>query len=128
MAWNETKLTATGRIITDVKTRTLPDGTLYADFTLAANERRYDPDTKEWVAGKSLYLRVKCYRKLAEKVAATLTVRDPVMVTGRVYTDKYETDSGPRSDLTLDAKCIGPDLSLCDVVIERKPSLLEPAA
>ncbi|MFD1049172.1 single-stranded DNA-binding protein, partial [Kibdelosporangium lantanae] len=72
MAWNETKLTVTGWINTDITTRKITDGTTVADFQLSANERRYDRETNEWITGKSLYLRVKCYRKLAERVAATL--------------------------------------------------------
>jgi single-strand DNA-binding protein len=128
MAWNETKLTATGRIITDIKTRTTADGTPATEFTMAAGERRFDQEAKEWRDGQTLFLRVKCYKKLAEKVAATLAVRDAVVVTGRVYTAKYETDGQQRSHLELDASCIGPDLSLCQVVIDRPTPVLEVAA
>lgn len=128
MAWNETKLTITGRIITEIRTRNLPDGSPVADFLVSATERKFDPEAKEWVDGKVLTLKVNCYRKLAEKVAATLIPRDHVVVTGRVYTYRHETDSGMRSELVLDASCVGPDLNLCDVVIERKAQPLELAA
>jgi len=123
MAWNETKLTVTGWINSDITTRKTADGATAADFLLSANERRFDRETKEWVAGKSLYLRVKCYRKLAERVAATLARGDAVVVTGRAYTTRYEADGRQQSGLELEATSIGPDVSLCTVVIERPAAI-----
>ncbi|GAB3875349.1 hypothetical protein GCM10029964_019300 [Kibdelosporangium lantanae] len=123
MAWNETKLTVTGWINTDITTRKITDGTTVADFQLSANERRYDRETNEWITGKSLYLRVKCYRKLAERVAATLARGDAVVVTGRAYTSRYEVDGNQQSSLELEATSIGPDVGLCTVIIERPPAI-----
>jgi single-strand DNA-binding protein len=121
MAWNETKLTVTGWIKSDITTRKTTDGTTAADFLLSANERHFDRETNEWVSGKSLFLRVKCYRKLAERVAATLARGDAVLVTGRAYTARYEADGKPQSSLELEATSIGPDVNLCTVTVERSP-------
>jgi single-strand DNA-binding protein len=123
MAWNETKLTVTGWINSDITTRRTADGVTAADFLLAANERHFDPETKEWASGRSLLLRVNCFRKLADKVAATLARGDGVVVTGRAYTSRYEVDGRAQSSLELEATSIGPDVSLCTVTIERPPAV-----
>jgi single-strand DNA-binding protein len=128
MAWNETKLTVVGWINSDITIRRLPDGVVMATFLLAANERRFDREKKDWVSAGTLQLRVKCFRKLAEKTTTTLAKGDAVVVTGRVYTSRYEIDGRTQSSLELDATAIGPDLSLCNVAIDRTPVLVEAAA
>ncbi len=128
MAWNETKLSLTGRLGTDVRTATTPDGQPMSRFMLISNERKYDKDTGTWINGDSLLLWITCFRKLAERVAATFTVGDPVVATGRVYTHEYEKDGERRFDLRMDAIGIGPDLSLCHATIERGGQLAAVAA
>jgi single-strand DNA-binding protein len=117
--WNETKMTLVGRICTDIGTRQTGDGHAMAFFKVAANERKYDRDLGTYVAGNTLFMKVKCFRKLAEHVGATLRKGDPVMVTGRIYTNRYEKDGQVRSEIELDASAIGPDLALCEVHMHR---------
>jgi single-strand DNA-binding protein len=119
MAWNETKLTLTGRLCTDVSTRQTQDGTVMATFMVAANERKFDKELGTWVAGNSLFIPVKCYRRLAENVAASLGKGDPVVVTGRIHTHKYDKDGRTHSEVQMDAHGVGPDLSFCQAVMQR---------
>jgi single-strand DNA-binding protein len=127
MAWNETRLTVTGRVCTDVSTSKTTDGPTMATFRVASNERRYNRTTETWETSNTLFIRIKCFRKLAERAAATLAVGDPIVVVGRAYTNKYEFNGEHREELELEAAGIGPDLSLCTVSIERS-TLVEAVA
>jgi single-strand DNA-binding protein len=85
-----------------------------------ANERRFNRDTQDWVDGDKLFLTVKCWRKLAENVGASLFRGDNVVVSGRVFLNEYQTNSGEqRSVLELDAKAVGPNLLMCTARLER---------
>ncbi|ONI77062.1 hypothetical protein ALI144C_33710 [Actinosynnema sp. ALI-1.44] len=119
MAWNETKLTLTGRICNDISLRQTQDGTTMASFMVATTERKFDKELGTWVAGNSLYVPVRCYRKLAENVGASLGKGDPVVVTGRVHTHKYDKEGQTHWEIQMDASGIGPDLSFCRAATQR---------
>jgi single-strand DNA-binding protein len=119
MAWNETKLTVVGTVCTDVGTRTTTDGDAMAFFSIAANERKFVKETGLWENGNSLFVKIRCFKRLADEVGAALVVGDRVVATGRVHTNRYTVDGQSRQDLVMDAVAIGPDLSFCSVAIER---------
>lgn len=128
MAWNETKLTVAGTVCTNIGTRATSDGNAMAFFTIASNERRFNKDTDTWENGNSLYVRIKCFRRLAEHVASTLIPGDRVLATGRVYTTKYQVDGQSRQDLEMEAVAIGPDLTFCSATIDRTTAVSAVAA
>jgi single-strand DNA-binding protein len=119
MAWNETKMTLVGRICTDISTRSTSDGKAMSIFTVVVNERKFDKELGTWVAGNSLFMKVKSFGKLAEHAAATLRKGDPVMASGRINSNRYEKDGQFRSEIELTAAAIGPDLALCEVQMHR---------
>jgi single-strand DNA-binding protein len=115
----ETHLTVVGWVITDVQQRTISTGDKVCWFRMAAKERKYDRESHEWVAGNQLYIQVKCWRRLAESVPASLFKGDPVVVTGRLYLNEFETNGESRSMLELEASAIGPNLALCSAIVQR---------
>ncbi|HEU5471168.1 MAG TPA: single-stranded DNA-binding protein [Actinophytocola sp.] len=115
----ETYLTVIGRIISDVNQRTVSTGDKLCTFRIAANERRFDRDAQAWTDGDRLILEVACWRKLAENVAVSVFKGDQVVATGRVYLNEYEANGEMRSSLRLDAKAIGPNLSMCTAMVQR---------
>ncbi|MCE7007521.1 single-stranded DNA-binding protein [Kibdelosporangium philippinense] len=120
MAWNETKATLTGRICTDVRVYNADDEErVFAVFSVATNERKFDKETNAWVRGRELFMKVKCFRRLAGSVAATFVKGDPVVVTGKLYTNKWEKDGQTRSELEMEASAMGPDLTFCKIVLLR---------
>jgi single-strand DNA-binding protein len=127
MAWNETRLTLVGWICTPIKLIPTAGGTAMATFSMVANERRFDQATGTWNTADSVFVRVRCFRRLAENLAVTLDRGDPVVVTGRVHTSRYEVDGQTRSDLEMDAVAIGPDLSLCKLDMRREAGAEQPA-
>ena len=127
MAYNETRVTVAGRVSTDVSTRTTVEGATVANFTVASNERRYDRDSGTWVDRETLFLRVTCWRKLAEGVAASLGKGDPVVVAGRLVAKKFDVDGLQRTAIEMEATSVGPDLTACTALVRRGGRRLEAA-
>jgi len=116
----ETQLTAIGRVVTAVQMRTVGlDSLPKATFRIACNERRLNQASGEWSDGESLYMTVTCWRRLAERVATSLSVGDPVIVSGRLRSRQYEKDGRQHSVMELDASAVGPNLSWCSALVDR---------
>jgi single-strand DNA-binding protein len=101
---NETIVTLTGRVATEVDHRTSARGVHIASFRLAANARRSDRD-------QALFVTVTCWRQLAENVAGSLSRGHPVVVTGRLRMRSRELDKGRLAWAEVDAHAVGHDLS-----------------
>ncbi|HEV8560944.1 MAG TPA: single-stranded DNA-binding protein [Actinophytocola sp.] len=115
----ETPLTVVGRVISDINQRTTQSGDKVCSFRVVANERKFNRENNEWVDGDHVYVRVTCWRKLAENVSVSLFKGDHVVVTGRLYVSQYEVNGEPRSSLELDARAVGPNLIISPVMIGR---------
>jgi single-strand DNA-binding protein len=109
----DTQLTIIGNVITAPEwRRTAQTGQLVASFKVASTARRLDRGTGQWVDGNSLRVRVSCWRRLAEGVAASVMVGDPIVVVGRLYTrDWVDEDGQHRVMYEMEATAVGHDLS-----------------
>ncbi|ABP55987.1 single-strand binding protein [Salinispora tropica CNB-440] len=109
----DTHVTVIGTAVTAPEwRRTTQSQTLVANFKVASTARRLDRESGRWVDGNSLRLRVNCWRRLAEGVAASVMVGDPVIVSGRLYTRDWTDDAGShRTHYELEAVAVGHDLS-----------------
>ncbi|MEU5906118.1 single-stranded DNA-binding protein [Micromonospora sp. NPDC047527] len=109
----DTYVTIVGNVLTAPEwRRTTQSNTLVANFKVASTARRLDRDSGRWVDGNSLRVRVNCWRKLAEGVAASVMVGDPVVICGRLYTRDWTDDAGNhRTVYELEAVAVGHDLS-----------------
>jgi single-strand DNA-binding protein len=109
----DTMVTVVGNVLNTPQWRRIDDGQLLVtNFKVAATSRRYDRQTDQWVDGSSLRVRVNCWRRLAENVGACVTVGDPVMVVGRLYSRDWEgEDHVRRTSYEIDAVAVGHDLS-----------------
>lgn len=117
----DTVVTIVGNAITMPEWRRIEkSGALVTHFKVASNSRRYDRAADRWVDGDSLRVRVNCWRRLAEGVAASVRVGDPVIVRGRMYTRDWTTEDGQRRVMyELDAAAVGHDLSRGQARFER---------
>ncbi|TDB76322.1 single-stranded DNA-binding protein [Micromonospora sp. KC723] len=109
----DTYVTIVGNVLTAPEwRRTTQSNTLVANFKVASTARRLDRDSGRWVDGNSLRVRVNCWRRLAEGVAASVMVGDPVVVAGRLYTRDWTDEAGNHRTLyELEAVAVGHDLS-----------------
>jgi single-strand DNA-binding protein len=117
----DTYLAVAGVVATDPTVRTLDDGRQVMSFRVASTSRRYDNGTKSWVDGQTLWVKVSCWRELADNAAQCVRKRDRIVAWGRVRSEQWKTkDGGLRSDLALEAEAMGHDLTYGVASFDRK--------
>ena len=109
----ETNIVVVGNVLTAPEwRRTVSTNALVANFRVASTARRMDKETGQWVDGNTFRVRVNCWRRLAEGVAASVTVGDPVVVAGRLYTrDWTDSEGNLRTTYEMEAVSVGHDLA-----------------
>jgi single-strand DNA-binding protein len=109
----DTNLVIVGNVLNAPEWRRIQNsGSLVANFRIASTARRFDRANNCWVDGNHLRVRVVAWRRLAEGVASSITVGDPVIVYGRVYTREWKDDNGNnRTSYEMEAFSIGHDLA-----------------
>lgn len=109
----ETNIVVVGNVLTAPEwRRTASTNVLVANFRVASTARRMDRESGRWVDGNHFRVRVNCWRKLAEGVASSITVGDPVVVAGRLYTrDWTDAEGNLRTTYEMEAMSVGHDLS-----------------
>nr|ABC59133.1 putative single-strand DNA-binding protein [Planobispora rosea] len=117
MAVNDMILTAVGNLTADPELRYTPNGQPVCQFSIAVNPRERTPDGT-WKDGDPSYVRVQCWRSLAEHVAVSLRKGVRVIVTGRWREERWEKDGQKHSTWLLTADAIGPDLTFAPVEIK----------
>lgn len=121
MGVNTTPITAVGRLVTGVHVHVVPaTGAKVASFRIACQERVYDRKEGTWTDGDRLYMRVSCWRQMADNVADSLIEGDQVVVRGRLKVREYKDNEGTRrTSVEVDAWAIGPDLHRHAVTVDR---------
>jgi single-strand DNA-binding protein len=108
----ETNIVVVGNVLTAPEWRRTSSQALVANFRVASTARRFDRDSGRWVDGSHLRVRVNCWRRLAEGVGASITVGDPVVVVGRLYTRDWTDGEGNlRTSYEMEAQAVGHDLA-----------------
>jgi single-strand DNA-binding protein len=109
----DTNLVIVGNVLTAPEWRRIQSsGSLVANFRVASTARRFDREHNRWVDGNNMRVRVVAWRRLAEGVASSITVGDPVIIYGRVYTRDWKDENGNgRTSYEMEAFSIGHDLA-----------------
>ena len=122
----DTPITIVGNVLTAPEwRRTRNTNTLVLNFKIASTSRRFDKDGGQWVDGPSLRVRVTCWRRLAENVASSVVLGDPLVVYGRLYTREWtDDDGGKHLAYEVEAAAVGHDLSrgVCNFSRRRGPT------
>jgi single-strand DNA-binding protein len=108
---NESTLTVIGNVVDTPQRRKTDGGVSVTSFRVASTARRFDKQEGRWIDGESLYLKVTCWRSLADNVDRSVVKGDPIVVTGRLFTRLYEVEGQRRSSFELDAMALGLDLT-----------------
>ncbi|WP_225754009.1 single-stranded DNA-binding protein [Actinotalea sp. Marseille-Q4924] len=87
------------------------DGVPYTSFRVATTPRRFDPRAGAWTDGQTEWITVKAFRDVALNVGSSIRKGDPVVATGRLRTEEWQGESGPRMSLVLDVVALGHDLT-----------------
>ena len=107
---NETYVTFTGWVGSEVSLADLGGGHQLASFRVGSTPRRYQ--NGQWEDGPTTWYTVKAWRRLAEHVHASVRQRDPVLVHGRLVADTWTREDGSVSTRqVVVATSVGHDLS-----------------
>lgn len=84
------------RAAADPELRFGQSGVAVCRLRLVASDRRKNQQTNEWEDGDSLWINATCFKQLAENVAESVHKGDALVVTGKIKTDQWETQSGEK--------------------------------
>ncbi|MGW2673276.1 single-stranded DNA-binding protein [Kocuria rhizophila] len=104
-------ITLRGFVGKDPESRLFEDGTMVARFRLATTTRRFDAATGTWHDTNTNWYTVRCFRSLAMHVMASVRCGHPVVVTGKLGINEWQSETGPRTVVQVDAAAVGHDLS-----------------
>lgn len=108
MAVGEIPASLAGNIGQDPTVRYLPNSeTPMCDIRIASHERKWDNDQKGWVDGPAMWTLVRCYKALAEHVAASLHRGDRVVVIGKWVYREWDADGQKKSMHYVEASDVG---------------------
>lgn len=120
---NEPVMTITGNLTGDPELRFTQSGAAVANFTVASTPKVKNRQTDEWEDGEALFVRCAVWKDYAEHVAESLQKGMRVIVTGRLSSKSYETQSGEkRSSLVLDVDEVGPSLRFATAKVTKSGS------
>jgi len=123
------EVTIAGTLTADPELRYTPTGAAVANFTLAANERRYDKTTGTWADGDTLFLRCTTWRQLAEHTAESLRKGYRVLATGTLRQRSFETEHGDkRTVIELTVTELGASLKWATVTVHNATRTGDPTA
>jgi single-strand DNA-binding protein len=108
---NDTYVTVVGNAVDSPSARRLENGTTVCNFRVASTARRFDREAGKWADGDSLFLKVTCWRQLADNALQSVFRGDPVVVVGRLFTRSYEVEGQRRSSYEMEAVSVGHDLA-----------------
>jgi single-strand DNA-binding protein len=111
MPIGQTPISITGNLVADPELKFTSQGTAVTTFTVASTEKVFNKNSGKHEDGDTLFLRVNCWRQLAEHVAESAQRGMRVMVTGTLKQRSYETRDGEkRTAYEVQAEDVGMSL------------------
>jgi single-strand DNA-binding protein len=88
------EITMAGTLTADPELNHTDNNIPYVRFTVACNDRRYDPNTGQYVDLDAAFLRCTAWRHLAQHIATSLTKGIRVLVTGTLRQRTFDDADG----------------------------------
>ena len=124
------RVTLEGNLTSDPEHGGSDNGTEYARFTVAVNDRRLNETTGTWEDAGTVFHRVVVFNQQARNVADSLHKGDAVIVAGDLrfgtYTDKETGQTRETRDVVADN--VGASVKFQTVTVARTPKAEGPAA
>lgn len=115
------QVTVVGTLTADPELRFTPSGAAVANFTIAANERKYNKQTGEFEDGDATFLRCNIWRDYAEHIAESLTRGTQVIAIGNLKQRSFETREGEKRTVQeLEVTDIGPTLRFATAKVTKE--------
>jgi single-strand DNA-binding protein len=116
-----------GNVATELKKSLENAGHERVSFRVISTERRPD-GAGGWIDGDQFAVSVVCWGALARNVAQSVHLGEPVLVSGRLSTRKYEADGEVRYLTELRATQVGHDLARGRSVFSRSSAGVDAAS
>jgi single-strand DNA-binding protein len=116
---NETTVTVVGTVCSEVRYSQASDEVPIARFQIRNTPRRFDKRSGTWSDGDPSYFSAVCWRTLADHVASSMGVGDPVVATGRLRISRWKRGEEQMVTAELDVQAIGHDLRWGTTVYRR---------
>jgi single-strand DNA-binding protein len=114
------EITMAGTLTSDPELNHTDQGVPYVRFTVACNDRRYDPNSGRWEDLDAAFLRCTAWRSLAEHIASSLTKGVRVMVTGTLRQRTFDDSDGRTVTVTdVDAAEVAASLKWATVRVTK---------
>ncbi|MDF5758705.1 single-stranded DNA-binding protein [Spongiactinospora sp. TRM90649] len=107
---NDIQLTLNGHVVADPRQHTFPDGSRVTSLRVCSTSRYYDRKAGEWRDGEKIFFAVRCWRGLADNVAQSVRVGQPVVVQGRLRIREFGPEGERRFLAEVEATSVGHDL------------------
>ena len=92
---NDIYVTLTGNVAAPPRQHTFPDGSRVTSLKVASTSRYFDRENQQWRNGDTTYFGVRCFRGLADNVAQSIHLGQPIVVQGRLRIREF-THEGER--------------------------------
>jgi len=110
--FNEAQLSVVGYVASEPQFSRVGNGIPKLTMKVAWTTRRRDSSSGEWVDGNTSFVRVTCWRRLAENLATCLRKGEPVLLRGRLEVRPFTGKDGVRRvSVDVDAGYLGYDLT-----------------
>jgi single-strand DNA-binding protein len=110
--FNEAQISVVGYVASEPEYVQVGQGIPKLTMRVAWTTRRREPSTGEWVDANTSFVRVTCWRRLADNLATCLRKGDPVLLRGRLDVRPFLGKDGQRRiSVDVDANTLGHDLS-----------------
>ena len=128
---NDLTVTIAGWAATDPRLHVTPGRAAFLSFRVATTSRYFDRANNRWMDRDTEWFTVHVFRDAATFISESVQKGQPVIVTGRLRTNTWDAESGPRTDLVIEAQAVGHDLTrgvakFTRAVVEAPPA--EPPA
>ncbi|GAA4209715.1 hypothetical protein GCM10022252_76540 [Streptosporangium oxazolinicum] len=107
---NDIYVTLTGNVAAPPRQHTFPDGSRVTSLKIASTSRYFDRENQQWRNGETTYFGVRCFRGLAENVAQSVQLGQPVVVQGRLRIREFTHEGERRFMPEVEANSLGHDL------------------
>ena len=108
---NDLTITVSGWVATEPRYVVGRNGTSLTSFRVASTNRYFDRTSNAWEDGQTEWFTVRTFRGAALTVLDSIAKGQPILVTGRLRTNTWESEAGSRTDLVIDATAVGHDLT-----------------
>lgn len=107
---HDTMVTVVGNVATQVEYRETATGGM-ARFRIAVTPRRWDKQSNAWTNGRTSFYTVFAWRTLANNLAGSVSVGEPLLVHGRLRVREEQRDGQRRTFVDIEALAVGHDLT-----------------